>query len=326
MRKILSAFVLLLVLPAAAQAQTTVDPLTCTGYAEKRQFVEAQSWWTEPGLQTRHAHVGACIPERETVADPVRLDVRMVLHDPLMATEFSTLRVTVKGSGYEKNWIDHDFEEPCMVMTCTKWHTVHVPLSFFDKSGMQEMRLRFTNEEGRTPSRSAATMKPSMGWKVFVNNGKTKSDYTRLPYVRGKGWYTENGYCVAEHTDAAGIPDAPVSGAYTRSIQMINDDSTDSQPVTGHRVSVNPDFHMGNPGTVLLDGSGQRPNGPFTIDTTKFSDGQHRVALEVRCAALDGNNVRNSLLQGFLIYPITVANGTTGPGTGTDLDLALPGP
>src|SRR5215211_2578360 len=85
MLRFLAPLVLLLVLALPAAAQAEPNPLTCEGYPQKRQFVEAQSWWTvkpgQTGTNHGHLHVGACIPERETISSPTTLDVRLILHD-----------------------------------------------------------------------------------------------------------------------------------------------------------------------------------------------------------------------------------------------------
>jgi hypothetical protein len=275
-------------------------PLTCRGYAEERQFVEAQSWWADvSGTPVSHAHVGACVPEWETLrGTSIPIDVRMVMHDN--PGEFSTLRITVKGDGYEKNVFEHDYEEDCLQMTCVKWQHFDVPLSAFDYSGLQEMRLRFTTEEA-----NGKTQKPSLGWKVHVENGKSRKHFPRNPWMRGKGWYSDNGYCTADQTTA--LPDEPVSGTFTASLRFRHHGSSDDNPVTAHEIRMNPNIHMGDGGTLLKADAGEF-GGPFPIHTTRFSDGANRLFMKSDCPADDG-----SLLSGILIYPITVANGTTPP-------------
>jgi hypothetical protein len=81
------ATALLLVVGITVPAAAAPDPLTCAGYAERRQFIDAQAWWlNEPdrgftGGDRGHAHMGAYIPERERVSGTVPFDVRIVLHD-----------------------------------------------------------------------------------------------------------------------------------------------------------------------------------------------------------------------------------------------------
>ena len=78
---------LLVVSGIALPADAAPDPLSCAGYAERRQFVDAQAWWlNDPnrgfnGGDRGHAHMGACIPERERVSGTVPFDVRIVMHD-----------------------------------------------------------------------------------------------------------------------------------------------------------------------------------------------------------------------------------------------------
>jgi hypothetical protein len=282
-----------------ASAQTP-NRLTCEGYAEKRQFVEAQSWWDDvSGTPVSHAHVGACVPEWETLRGAsVPLDVRMVMHEN--PGEFSTLRITVKGDGYEKNVFAHDYEEDCTQMTCVKWQHFDVPLSAFDHSGLQEMRLRLTTEEA-----NGNTQKPSMGWKVYVENGKSRDDYPRNPWMRGKGWYSDNGYCVADQV--TGLPDTAVSGIYTPTLRFRHHEGSEDNPVTAHEIRANPNFHMGDEGLLLKSSLGEF-EGPFAIDTTRFPNGQNKLFLKSDCRADDG-----SMLSGILVSPFTVANALAPP-------------
>jgi len=55
-------------------------------YGERRQFIDAQSWWIpasgKNGTDHGHIRVGACIPKRETITGSLNLNIRMVLHSP----------------------------------------------------------------------------------------------------------------------------------------------------------------------------------------------------------------------------------------------------
>lgn len=84
-------------LPAVVSATATASPgrQACIGapadhppaaYDETRQFVDFQAWWRttqgQAGTDFGHAHVGACIPEREQMQGAtIPLDIRLVLHD-----------------------------------------------------------------------------------------------------------------------------------------------------------------------------------------------------------------------------------------------------
>ena len=48
-------------------------------------FAESQAWWaptpgTTGGNDFGHVHIGACIPERDTVTGPTVVPVRVILH------------------------------------------------------------------------------------------------------------------------------------------------------------------------------------------------------------------------------------------------------
>ena len=79
--------------PSAARAAAGpcigAPPAEATAYAETRQFVDTQSWWMPDADQannaitnTGHLHLGACIPERETISSGnLTINVRVILHD-----------------------------------------------------------------------------------------------------------------------------------------------------------------------------------------------------------------------------------------------------
>jgi len=297
------AALLVLALPSAVQAAP--DPRTCVGYAETRQFVDAQSWWMrtpgKTGTEFGHSHVGLCVPEREMISGTVPLDVRLMLHDN--RAESGSVRFVVKGDGYEKELSRQSLSWACPVPgTCEQWRSYLLPTSAFDYSGWQEIRIRaFTNEP------DGKTMQASMGFRVFVQNGKTRNDYTRKPWLRGKGWYSDNGYCEATYrSDVTPLPDAAVSGTWSPYLQQVFHGASDDLPVTRSGIRVDPDFHTNPPqeGTVLYDAPGEHL-GPLPIDTLSFAYGRHRLHMRTDCDTPSG-----STLSGILVVPFDVANGT----------------
>ena len=85
-----AAVIALLSLPAVlspTSASAAPDPLACTGYPEPRVFVDVQSWWqNDParglnGTDEGNAHMGACLPERQTISAPTVIDMRFVMHE-----------------------------------------------------------------------------------------------------------------------------------------------------------------------------------------------------------------------------------------------------
>jgi hypothetical protein len=250
--------------------------------------VESQAWWVQtPGLAGTdfgHAHLGACIPERETVggASPtVPLDIRLILHEnPVRShTSLPYMSVVVKGTDYEDTVAKFpDIGWGCPLSTCTRWHHYDLPLSAFRHSGLQEVRFRWF-----IPEPDGNQMHTSINWQMFVENGASRENVTRRPYPRFKGWYTGAGYCESSQTSTP-LPDKPLTGPWTPQMWMAWDGSSEDLRVSRHVVTLDPDAHGDPPmpGTVLKQGPGEFI-GPVTIDPATLSPGTHRLVARTEC-------------------------------------------
>ncbi|MDR7161861.1 fibronectin type III domain-containing protein [Arthrobacter sp. BE255] len=329
--------------PAPAVADTP-NPVTCEGYPEKRHFVDSQSWWlpTEgaapAGTDHGHIHVGACIPERETMTGPFRLDIRMVLHDPGLqkvntgSTATPYVSVVMKDSSiettqsklYQAGWT-------CSTPgTCTRWGQVTVDPSIFTTDGLKETRLRFFSDVkdlAANGTTSTARMTASMNFQYYVDLSPTRTvkDISRDTYLRGKGWYSApgndlavGGYCEADLMTVP-VPDAPISGIWSPAVKMVWHGDAGDPPVTAHEVRIDPDFHNNIPGRIIRQASGEY-DAPIGIDTRQLTNGRHTLFLRAECNDQHG---RNSTTSGVLIVPFDVNNGavadTTAPSTPANL-------
>jgi hypothetical protein len=289
--------------PTPSPSPTPPPPNTdtkCSGYAEHRQFVEAQGWWVrtpgENGTDFGHVHVGACIPERETISGFVPLNIRVILHD-----NPGTLRyvgIVVKGSGYEQTVAKPTTPNfTCPVGTCETWLSYNLDTRDFDYSGRQEIRFRTIVD---TPDGNS--MHGGLNFQVVVDNGKAVNDYQREPHLRGKGWYSTAGYCEATFISVP-VPDAPVGGTWSPTVAMIEHNTgTVNEPVSHHTIRIDPDFHAGIDGTIVEDGD-KTFQGTVPIDTTRLSNGAHRLVLRSDCATPSG-----STNAGVLVIPFDVQN------------------
>ncbi len=279
------------------------DPrLACTGYPEPRVFVESQSWWTQTpgtlGSDFGHGHLGGCIPERETISSPRTVDVRVMLHDNPGQVAYASL--VFKGTDYEKT-VSKNYSianMTCPQGTCSQWISFTIDPALFDHAGLQEVRYRLFIDE---PDGQRMTV--SLNFQVNIENGKSRANVTRQPYLRGKGWYTQALYCEASLVSVP-VPDAPVSGIWSPVIR-IQDHGDGDLPVTHHSVRIDPDFHASPPvpGTILRDGSGQFLEAPVAIDTTTLSNGTHTLHLRADC-----DDPRGSTNSGVLVVKFKVQN------------------
>ena len=308
MRRLLLLVVgILLTLPTAAHAFPGTQ--ACIGapadqpaatYSETRQFVDAQSWWTttpgQAGTNFGHAHVGACVPERENMSGTsFPLDIKLQLHDNPAnpsSTVYPGLSIVLKGTDYEITQQKFTFLGwSCPVGTCVKWVHYDVPLSAFGHSGLQEIRFRFFVDEP-----DGNRMIANMNWQTTISNGKKLADVTREPYLRGKGWYTNAGYCESSLRTVP-IPDAPVAQPYAPVVSQVWHGASDDLQVTGHVNRLDADFHSDIPGTTLEDSSG--PFGPAALSVPFLASGVHKLLGRADCA-----DPRGSTNAGVLVFPV----------------------
>ena len=317
--------------PSAARAAAGpcigAPPAEATAYAESRQFVDTQSWWMPDADQannaitnTGHLHLGACIPERETISSGnLTINVRVILHDnPGQGNYVSMVFITPSSeTAVQKCYLRAsapDFTCPgpsstgkgdfVCTGTCERWLTFSRPISAFRHAGLQEIHLRaFVPEPGGNE------MRASLNWQTDIQNGKSPSDASRYPFLRGKGWYTHAAYCEAS-VRGVPLPDGPVSGIWTVAVGLTTHPN-DSLPATRSFISVDPDFHAvpPNPGRILWDAPG--PYGPerfgaapLSIDTRTLANGVHKLHLRTSCR----DNKLGSTNSGVTVVPFTVAN------------------
>jgi hypothetical protein len=276
--------------------------LTCEDYPQPRLFVENQSWWLRTpgknGSDFGHAHMGACIPEGETLNQDTGFDVRVILHDNPGEVTYASL--VVKGTDYETTVYKTGAELAgftCPVGTCERWVKLPLRLADFQHSGLQEVRFRLFIREPDDQQ-----MHTSLNWQVYVQNGATREDVTRRPWLRGKGWYTGAGYCEAALTSVP-APDAPLSGPWSPELRMVWHGEASDLPVTGHTVTLDPDFHATPPthGTVLRQGAGPW-EGTVLVDTLGLARGRHRLVSRADC-----DDPRGSTNSGVLVVTFNVA-------------------
>jgi hypothetical protein len=298
-----------------------------TAYAETRQFVDTQAWWmpdidqaNNSTTNTGHVHLGACIPERETISSGnLTVNVRVVLHDNpgkanyvSMVFKTSDTETTVQKCYLRASAANFSCPGPSSTGkgdfmcqgTCERWLTFSRPISDFNHSGLQEVRFR-----AYVPEPDGNQMQANFNWQANIRNGASPSNVSRYPFLRGKGWYTHALYCEASVRSVA-IPDGPVSGIWSPVVGLTTHPD-DSQPATRSFITIDPDFHAApsNPGTVLWDAAGPYGPEPFgaapvSIDTRTLANGVHKLHLRTSCR----DNQLGSTSSGVTVIPFTVAN------------------
>jgi hypothetical protein len=283
--------------------------LTCSGYPEPRIFVEAQTWWlategSTSGTSFGHVHEGACLPpEGVTVSGVVHIDIRVILHNATDQTgpvHFHSVAAVIKTDDQEITVAEDSSAEGsiCAVpeMTCTFWLAVDVNTAVSHFDGRQEIRLR-----GDAGTSDGNQMKVSLNAHPNFSNAKALNPVDRMPYERGKGWYSTAGYCEASLLTP--LPSGPVSGIWQPTIQMVDHGQSGPPvdlPATHHTATLDPDFHAMPmvPGTILNEGPGPLPPTTLTIDTAGLAPGVHKLHLRADCEG-PGDSTNSGVLVVF---------------------------
>ena len=275
--------------PTQAPGPGSPDPLACTGYPEPRTFLEVQEWWEGTPLaegQVAHVHAGTCFPLGQKVSGQVAFDVRITLHDNpghLYGYE-SALYVDGHGSGdVSKTSLDHR-----CASTCTYWvHSVVDTTRAND--GWHEFRFK-----PRVRMSNGAVMLTSAGWPAYTSNGNTvDGSRSSMGGIVGRGWYTDEGYQNPVLSDAGQVLQVR-SGIATFNLRL--DKGSDGGDATYAAAYVDPDFHHGSQGTLLVERAGSY-RGDVTVDTRGLSNGTHRLVLRVESAGSAGTNTGIQVIQ-----------------------------
>ena len=280
------------------------DPVTCAGYPEPRVFLEAQGWWKGNGQESlvgangpmgSHVHVATCFPWGQTVSGTVEFDVRIMLHDN--PGQLYRLRPQVWYEGGYSVQNEVHFLETFGGGNGTIWQHIAVDTTQVPYDGLQEMRL-FTEVRHA----DGASQYVSTGWQLLLSNGQPvnhyKPDGQAAQFTEGRGWYTgEAAYTNARWDDFA--LDQPVSGIWSPDLKMTA--GAGGATVTFHGVYVDPNFHAGSEGIVVMTGLGKW-DGPVAIDTWTLANGPHKLVLRADATVSNGTN------SGLIVIPFTVQN------------------
>lgn len=288
--------------PMSAAAQSP-DPATCTGYPEPRVAKESQSWWSQgAGLanpqpnddltgRDEHAHIKVCVPYDKPVSGVVRFDLDMQIHE-MPGGVIHRARIQDRGESTLINDDLVDETRPVCAPTgnCRYVHTVFLKT---DALATGKHEFRFHNEIKRPDgARSLATN----GWNICIRScvpevlGGGRAVFA--PEEEGRGrWFeappstTDYGYNNARLRTAlpyANGASTPLLGQWCPTIRTMT--GSGGRPIVRSFVSVDPRFHdysvpghpNGWPGMVVVD-EPNSINRPVCIDTTRLTDGMHKL-------------------------------------------------
>lgn len=288
-----------MLLPDATAADP--DPFSCTGYPEPRVFLESQAWWTDSETltdgDTEHAHSGTCFPLNQTLTGNVTFDVVSRLHNA-NGHYLRYVRVqsaTKQGGAKTLQYViprQLCASDDCLFVTSFTIDTSQL------KTGRHEFRIHTVSSP--IPGYGGAELLATNGWQACVRScaGVTPQ---ATDFPEGRGWYSKDGQ-VRGYINGRFDQTLPstVSGMWCPRLRVLQ--GAGDEPVEDSRVVIDPDFHHGYGGTVLLT-----RRGPFTgnpcIDTTALAEGPHRLVLIAHTTSgFPGQ------LWGVLVLPFTVDN------------------
>ena len=281
-------------------ARAAPDPVTCSGYAQPRVFLEGQAWWTEGGQPDQHLHLGACFPLNQTVRGVLNLDIRLLKHNTLGRT--ATLEIIDE---FQTACLRSIPQVPADQANTTTFVRVALDTTCFP-DGYREVMLRWTVKQ---PSGNMFTVRQAI--PLDIENGKPDTNQTRNR-VYGGGWYDEvnpvrdweyaHAYVRGPKGGTSAYSLAPRSGTFTLNVEG---GRAVRPPETGKSfvATLDPDFHNGNGGTEILRAPA-RYIGPLSIDTTRLTNGPHKLVLiECHEVAAEGKT-----FCGVVALPFIVAN------------------
>lgn len=291
----------------AVQNQTT----DCSQYPEKRYFLEAQGWWVPiPGLEDAvndfgHLHVGTCFPVEQQVSGTLDFDVRVTLHDNPGELRAIRPHFATPGGNPTSGKISNIGNTCPAGETCTWWFHTQMDTTLSDYDGRQEIRFLTSVAEP-----DGQELHVSTGWQVDIRNGggREVKDYRRANFLEARGWYEGVNYEVGRLAS-----EFPFDPKTEWALKLEIKPGADGIATTGYQVTIDPRFHVGDPGRVLIDGDGEY-RGTIDLPVAELEPGPHKLVLrnfaDCRNGACGSVNDGQRLVSMFLI-PFTVAGDTT---------------
>lgn len=284
-------------------------------------FQDSQDWWmhVDPAKDFGHVHTQVCFPLLARFAQPRAMQVTTALH----ANPGTLYRVDVQvvGSGPTRDIGCNDtYAIQCMPMrrtlktcvqtggtlvdhgaTCRWTDTLTIDPRRINGSGLQQFRFRaFVREPDGTGARTSTSLHA-----YVVNDRPARTLYTDhggYDYLRGRGWYTDAQYASA-YLEGASQLLRPIRGVWTPTIHFQPGENFDGTPpmrMSGYFVGLDSDFHHDRPGVIVAQGNGEY-HGPVRIDTTKLTNGWHRLFLKGEQRMPDGHTNAGVLATYFFV-------------------------
>ena len=272
---------------------------SCAGYPQPRIYLESHSWWQDGVApvapeRRRHVHVATCFPQGQAVSGNLRLDVKITLHNN--DGRVYRLRAEVREDDIV---VDRDVNLSCPGSDCEISVPIDIPTAQ-GSDGRKEIRVR---AYVRRPN--GTEYFPTTGWQAYFRNGRGAGASERdSDVIIARGWYPTAEYANAE-VASGNVSQlyGTVSGVWTPHVEM--KPGTDGDPTTFSGAYIDPDFHHGHRGIVLMERSGGF-EGSLSIDTRRLANGRHKLLLRSDAVCSDCSPA--GINSGILVVWFTVAN------------------
>lgn len=285
--RLVAALLALLVLRADAQSITFLGPSL---------DLEVQGWWTPAaGGETMHMHLGSRnSPLYQRVSGNVAWDTTLKLHlaDGRIGALSSTFAPTLSGvllRGIPTSVVE---ERSFQIVSDTTRAT---------SDGWARFRVQSVFTDARDNMKRLVRL---AGWMNVVN-GKPLSD-ARAKELRASSWISPSdfegrGYSTV-HLHQADFPVKPVGGVWRPRVMIGSSKSGQRRHLFA---SIDPDFHNGHKGQVVLEQlNASKTWITLSIDTRRFQNGLHKLFVK----GSDAGMFPSGTLEAALAVGFTVAN------------------
>jgi hypothetical protein len=263
--------------------------------------LETQDWWTKPGNavegMSQHIHLATCFPLDQTLKGTVPFDIHIQLHmNPGVLT---VVDLQVFGNSVSESQVAAKPNFTCPTTQCDLWYHLDYDTTKVPADGALEFRFH-----AKVTSPDGTVGYTSSGWQaVLANGGRPVQNYRKPPWIEARGWYTGTEYENARFTSP--LPSGPLQGTWTFNVSL--GPGSGGTPVDHVLVSVDPHFHFDpvDRGNVIFEKAGPYV-GPIAIDTTKLSNGVHRLFMR------SDSTVPAGVGSGVMAFNFSVNNPATG--------------
>lgn len=259
----------------------------------------SQDWWTPiAGLGGEgHIHVEYKFPLGQTIGGTVTLPFDFVLHHNRGAGRDFRIHDDTGKECYRRN-----IAVPTDAMGDGKVHLDVVLDTNCFADGLRDIVFSWRIQQADGNLQIVRGQAP-----VRIENGKTDNNW-KPNFFLGGGWYKENnpsrdwGYIHAILYSAP--PTAAVHGTWSPVVQYTRKARAAIVQNSEAFATLDPDFHVGNQGTMLERSTSASSKHTLNIDTTRLTNGPHKLVM-ASCAAIPAEGKRHC---GLLVIPFVVQN------------------